>query len=121
MDIWAANIMDHYRHPRNTGQIKSPDFKADGANTSCGDLISVSLSLENERISKIRFISQGCAISQAAMSILSDALIGHSINEVGAYGLDFVEKNIGIKVSDRRQNCALLGLRTIQKAISNKI
>lgn len=120
MDIWTTNIMDHYRHPRNWGQINLADFRADGANASCGDLISVSLKLDNEVIRSIKFTGQGCTISQAAMSILSDSLKDRTIQEVMSLDLDFIEKKLGLKISLRRQNCALLGLRTVQKALKEK-
>lgn len=117
MDIWAANIMDHYRHPRNFGELKSADFEQAGANSSCGDSLKVSLKIDERVITGLNFTGQGCTISVAAMSILTDSLIGRTIEEVNSFSIEYIESLLGIKVSPRRQNCALLGLKTVQKAL----
>jgi len=117
MDIYAAHILDHYRHPRNQGTCSQPDAVAQEANSACGDNISVSLKLDGDKIMAVRFTGQGCAISQAAMSLLSETLIGQTAEAVSGYSLKEVKKTLGIDLSPRRQDCALLGLRTVQKAL----
>ena len=117
MDIWRANIMDHYRHPRNQGRCDQADFSAVGANLSCGDSFSVGLKLAADTIDEIKFTGYGCAISQAAMSMLSESLKGMTVKEVMALDLRFIEEIFGFKIGSRRESCALLGLETIQKSL----
>lgn len=117
MDIYAANVMDHYRHPRHRGLFAGADARATLSNSTCGDEISVCLKIEGGTVSRIAFEGRGCAISQAAISMLSETLTGRSREEVLALGLPELEKLVGLPLSRRRQDCALLGLRAIQAAL----
>jgi nitrogen fixation NifU-like protein len=117
MDLYAQNIMDHYRHPHNYGVLAGADATRHEVNESCGDDISVSVKTQNKKIAAIKFIGHGCAISQASISILSDALVGKSVTAVLAYKFADVEKLLGIKISERRYKCAMIGLWAIQRAL----
>jgi len=120
MDIYAQNIMDHYKHPRHNGPLAKADAKHRALNQSCGDDITVFLKFSGDKIKQIKFIGQGCAISQAGISILSEELPGKTKKEVLAYGFDEIKKIFGIAISERRYNCAMLGLQAIQRAIIDK-
>jgi nitrogen fixation NifU-like protein len=117
MDIYAQNIMDHYRHPHNCGVLSPADASQHELNDSCGDDISVSLRLDGKKIKEIKFTGHGCAISQAGISMLSDELIGQSVTAVLAYKFADLEKLFGIKISERRYKCAMIGLQAIQHAL----
>ena len=119
MDIYAANIMDHYRRPRNRGRLVNPDYQAELANSSCGDIISVDVKLTDGLVSDLKFEGQGCAISQAAISILTERLIGKKPEEIISYDFLELEKILGIPLSQRRQDCAALGLKAIKQALLN--
>jgi nitrogen fixation NifU-like protein len=118
MDIYAQNIMDHYKNPRHRGVLTPADHAHREINATCGDDITVFLKMDGLKIKRINFIGQGCAISQAGISILSEKLAGQTKDKVLAYGFDDIKKIFGVAISARRYNCAMLGLRAIQKALA---
>lgn len=117
MHIYEQNILDHYRSPRNYGRLEKPTDQAKKVNLSCGDELTVFIDVAHAKIKKIKFIGHGCAISQASISILSEALIGKKITTVLNYNFKSIKKILGIEISERRYNCAMLGLQAIQKAL----
>jgi len=117
MDLYAQNILDHYKHPHNKGELNKADVSHHEVNDTCGDDISVSLKMTGNKIKEIKFDGDGCAISQAGISILTEALLGKTKSEVLTYEFKNLEKNFGIKISERRYKCALLGLWAIQHAL----
>lgn len=117
MNLYEQNILDHYRHPRNYGKINKCNNSCQQINRSCGDDLTVFVKISGGVISKIKFIGQGCAISQAAISILSEALLGKTREEVLSYNFDDIKKLLGVPISERRYNCAMLGLQAIQKSL----
>lgn len=119
MDIYAQNIIDHYKHPRNFGVLPQADFKQQELNASCGDDITVFLKFAGNKLKTLNFTGQGCAISQAGISILSEELIGQTKKQILAYNFEDIKNIFGVEISARRYNCAMLGLRAIQKAIGD--
>lgn len=118
MDIYAQNILDHYKNPHNRGELKNPDAVFKSLNSTCGDQIQTSIKVENGVLKKINFEGHGCAVAIATSSILSDFLIGKKISEVLAMDLTDVKKILGINISSRRYKCALIGLHSLQGAIN---
>lgn len=117
MDIYAQNILDHYKHPHHAGRLPSPSVSRHEANHSCGDAMTVDLALEGDRITDVRFEGSGCAISQAAMSILSDELPGRSADDLGRMTEADLHRLLGVEVTARRRKCALLSLLTVKNAL----
>lgn len=117
MNIYAQHILNHYRHPRNSGRLSDPSITHQEANYSCGDIVTVDLKIEKNRLSDIRFRAEGCAISQAAISILSDFMKGKTFKKISSLTKKDIIKLLGIEISFRREKCALLGLLAIQNAI----
>lgn len=117
MDIYAQNIIDHYKHPHNFGEITNADFKHQELNATCGDDITVFLKFAGNKLKNLNFIGQGCAISQAGISILSEELLGKTKKQILAYNFENVKDIFGVEISARRYNCAMLGLRAVQKAL----
>ncbi len=117
MDLYEQNILDHYRHPRNKGKMIKADASYHEINDTCGDEIFVSLEMMDNIIKQIKFEGHGCAISQAAISILSESLINKTKKEVMILKFKDLKEQFGIKVSERRHKCALLGLWAIQHAL----
>jgi nitrogen fixation NifU-like protein len=84
-DLYREIILDHYRSPRNRGELESPPaVRADGHNPLCGDEISVFLAVTEGIVSDIRISGQGCSISQSSASMMSQAVKGKPIGEVRA-------------------------------------
>lgn len=117
MDLFAQNIMDHYKNPRNKKRLEKPTSSSDEANYSCGDTIVADIIVDNDIVTHITFDGGGCSISQAAMSILTEHLKGKTIEEVLALTEKELIELLGIPINVRRRKCALLGLLSIKNAI----
>ncbi|MFN4212782.1 MAG: Fe-S cluster assembly sulfur transfer protein SufU, partial [Microgenomates group bacterium] len=76
MSLYQEIILEHYRHPKNYGQIKNPSKKIKITNPLCGDEIEMMIKLKGDKIGEIKFQGQGCAISQAAASMLTEYCLG---------------------------------------------
>jgi nitrogen fixation protein NifU and related proteins len=117
-DLYRDYILDHYKRPRNFGELQPHDLEAHEHNPLCGDELGVQISVSDGRISDLRFQGQGCAISQAAASIASEELKGMPLDEVGRLDADWAIDLLGIPVSAARRKCALLGLKTVRAAVT---
>lgn len=114
-DLYREYILEHYRNPQNYGTMADPTFEAEGQNPLCGDELRVQVAVDDDqRIRELRFTGQGCAISQAAMSILSDEIIGKRLEEVAAMSREDVVELLGIELTPVRLKCALLGLVVVK-------
>ncbi len=113
--------MEHYRAPHNAGKIKKPTAKLAMNNVSCGDKIEVSVLIEKGILKDFKFLSNGCAISIASASMLSDAIIGKKTQDILKMKETDVFKILGIKVGFNRIKCMMLPLSAVQKAIGGKV
>ncbi len=117
MDLYAENILDHYRHPRHKSVLKNPTVTHKEENVSCGDTVELSLSMKDAKILEIGWSGEGCAISQAAMSMLSEELIGKTTDEALSIATDHIHELLGVPVGPRRTKCALLCLHTLKNTL----
>ncbi len=117
MDLYAENILDHYRHPRGQEPIAKPSVAHAEENISCGDTLTVELVIKNDAIAQMRWSGTGCAISQAAMSILSEELTGKTIDDVNALTPKRIYEFLSVPIGPRRFKCALLCLHTLKNAL----
>jgi nitrogen fixation NifU-like protein len=116
-DFYRDFILDHYRNPHNFGHLDRYDAAAEDLNPLCGDQIRVELAVdENRNVSDVRFSGKGCAISQASMSMLTDAIKGKSLEEIATLPKEAVLENVGIGISPARMKCAMLGLKVLKSA-----
>lgn len=81
-ELYREVILDHYRNPRHRGHLEVADIHADGENPSCGDEFSVDLALSDDSVVAIATQGQGCSISQASGSMMADAVLGRSFDEI---------------------------------------
>lgn len=117
MDMYADIILDHYKNPHNYGALSKHNAEHKESNPLCGDIVTIQLIVENDKIKDIRFTGNGCAISKASVSLLTDKVKGKTLDEVKRLDKDDVLKMLGIEVSPARLKCALLGLKTLKLAI----
>lgn len=83
-DLYREIILDHYKNPRNRGELEPPAVRAEGHNPLCGDEIQVYLQIENGIVTDVKISGQGCSISQSSASMMSAAIKGKSLEEVRA-------------------------------------
>ncbi len=115
--MYKENILDHYKNPHNHGEIKDADIKFTENNPLCGDVITVNLRLNNHKVEDVKFRGRGCAISQSAMSMLSDEIIGKSLEEIKNIKREDIVNMLGIEIGVVRTKCAVLGLVAIKEGI----
>lgn len=134
--LYQEVILDHYKHPQHKGLLSTYDAQVHHVNPSCGDEITLNLALENNFISSISWDGVGCSISQASVSIMSDLVIGKSVDEARVILDNFVElmQSKGVKTGDptiledavslagvskfpARIKCALLGWMAYKDAV----
>ncbi len=118
-DLYREHILDHYKNPRNHGELDSADCRAEGMNPLCGDEITVTVALagDGETIEDVRFTGRGCAISQASASMLTELVKGRTAHDVAAMDKDELLDEIGIPLTPVRLKCAMLGLTTLKVAL----
>src|SRR5919198_3570221 len=117
--LYREVILDHYKNPRGHGLIEEPDAQAEGQNPLCGDEVSIYVAFgeDGETIDNVKFSGRGCAISQAATSMLMEMVQGRTATEVATLDKDELLEEIGIQLSAIRLKCALLGLTTLKVAL----
>ena len=136
-DLYREIILDHYRAPRNRGDIESPTCSADGSNPLCGDQVHVAVDLTDDRIESIRFSGEGCSISQASTSMMTEHVLGldglstrMAIKQFQSLMLNGEppensklgdsEALAGVAKFPARVKCALLGWKTLEQALDRE-
>ena len=139
-DLYQQVILDHSRNPRNHGEIPPPCLHAHGDNPSCGDEIDVWLRLseDGQNIEELKFTGQGCAISQASASMMTQKIKGKSKAQAAAMREDFRRVVMGdgapadedalgelillegVQKFPQRVKCAMLAWRALEQALEGK-
>jgi nitrogen fixation NifU-like protein len=133
-DLYRDVILDHNRRPRNFGGLEPADASVEGFNPMCGDRLTVRLKVDDDKISDIRFEGQGCAISTASASMMTEAVKGktrdeamrlfervhHLLTDDAAAGADELGKLAalsGVRAYPARVKCASLCWHTLASAL----
>jgi nitrogen fixation protein NifU and related proteins len=113
-DLYRELILDHYQHPHNHGEIPDADITYEDSNPLCGDKIRIDIKLKDNVVQDVKFSGKGCAISQASASMLTDELIGKSLQDIKQLNKQFILDMLGIPLGPTRIKCALLPLKVIK-------
>lgn len=121
MNLYKEEILDLYRHPVNYGTIEKPDLDVYEINPACGDAVRLQACLKEGVIEEIKFVGNGCAISQAFTSTLTEMVRGKNL----AFAKEISEQNLfsklGINPSLQRVKCATLGLKALRKGLDQLV
>src|ERR1044071_1414102 len=115
-DLYRENILEHYKRPRNWGELEDPDLEFFDTNPLCGDELKVQINVEDGKVAEVRFSGHGCAISQASASMASEELVGMPVDDLVRLDKSFVLDLLGIDISATRMKCALLTLKVVKSA-----
>ena len=117
--MYREVILDHYKNPRGHGVLEDADAEAEGQNPLCGDEVSIFVAFgeDGETIDEVKFSGRGCAISQAATSMLTEMVQGRKASEVAELDKDELLEEIGIPLTPIRLKCAILGLGVLKVAL----
>lgn len=116
--MYREHILDHYQNPRNHGTLDEPvTIRREEYNPLCGDRLTVEMRVVDDKVEALRFHGHGCAISQAAMSMLGEEIVGKSLDEVKQISKDDVLEMLGIPISPVRLKCALLSLKAVKAGV----
>jgi nitrogen fixation NifU-like protein len=117
--MYREVILDHYKNPRHHGSLEDADAEAEGQNPLCGDEVTVAVRFgaDGETIEEMRFEGRGCAISQAATSMLTELVEGRKAADVAALDKQELLDEIAIQLTPVRLKCAMLGLTTLKVAL----
>jgi len=116
-ELYREVILDHYKNPRGHGVVEPADAEAEGMNPLCGDEVAISVSFDGDRIDDVKFRGRGCAISQAATSMLMEMVKGRTAAEVAEMSREELLEEVGIPLTPIRLKCALLGLGVLKVAL----
>lgn len=136
--LYQEVILDHYKRPRNRGRLEPPDHRAEGYNPLCGDRVALTVRLDDDRIEEVAFEGEGCAISTASASLLTEAVSGKTVDEVREISelfrdlltgegdplsdprLGKLAALVGVRDYPMRVKCATLAWHTLQAALEGR-
>ena len=117
-NMYREQIIELYEHPLNKGTLEAADFSYEEDNPLCGDVIRIDVKLdEQQRVADIKWMGNGCAISQASASLLTEEIKGKPLEEVKEFSKDELLALLGIPLSMARVKCALLSLKVLKAGI----
>mgnify|MGYP003393060784 CR=1 FL=1 len=119
MDLYSETILDHYHHPHHVGELSNHTVRTIEHNPLCGDNIQLDLIIKNGVVNDLAFIGDGCAISQAAMSLLTEEIKGKKISALKKMLPATVYDLLHVPISPGRVKCALLGYVALVNAIKS--
>ena len=115
--LYSDILLDHFRHPRNYGSLDAPDISNEQFNPLCGDRIRFELKLEQSRVSEARFKGDGCAISTAAASLLTELVLNEDITQLADFPDARLISALESNIQPARLQCALLPLHALREGL----
>ncbi|MAF51293.1 MAG: SUF system NifU family Fe-S cluster assembly protein [Nanoarchaeota archaeon] len=116
-EIYKENILDHFKNPRNFGEIVEAEIEHSELNSVCGDMIKLFVKLGDDKVVDVKFKGNGCAISMASTSMLTQKLKGKTLEEIKKITKEDIFEMLGVKLGVVRQKCGLLCLNILNKGV----
>jgi nitrogen fixation NifU-like protein len=117
-DLYRDQIIDHYKNPRHKGELDPHDFSYEDDNPLCGDRIRIDVRVDDQnKVTEAAFSGVGCAISLASADLLTESIVGKSLDEVKGMGKDDILEMLGIELGPVRLKCALLSLKVLKAGV----
>ena len=116
-DFYREHILDHYKNPRNRGELERPDVSVEDSNPLCGDVLRMEFRIREGRVEDVRFSGRGCSISLASASMLTERIKGQSLEDVRKISREDVLEDLGIELGPVRLKCALLALKVLKSGV----
>ncbi|ASI13803.1 FeS cluster assembly scaffold protein NifU [Candidatus Mancarchaeum acidiphilum] len=116
-NLYAEEIISNYEHPHNKGKMEDADASFEEHNPVCGDDIKVYLKISEAKVDDAKFDGEGCSISTAGASMLTDYVKGKSIEELSGMGVKDMIDLLGIEPGPARLHCATISLKALKEAI----
>ena len=111
-------LIDHYENPRNQGEIENPDVNSKGGNPGCSDMITMQARFDQGgRVEAISWDGEGCTISRAAASFVTEQVQGKTAEEIESMSFEDLIEQLGREVVLTRPTCATLALGTLKKGV----
>lgn len=124
-DLYQEELLDHYKHPHNFGQLTHPSCRINEVNASCGDMMTLDLSMEGDGddavVREVMFKGVGCAVSMASASKLTDYIKGKKVADLKKIDFNFMQDLIGTVVSPGRIKCLTLSAKALMKALNQTL
>ncbi len=121
-DLYSKQVLDHFRNPRNMGEMKDPDATATVGGAACGDIMRLFIRVGEKQgkkyIQDVKFQTLGCAAAIATSSIITTMIKGKTLDRVEKITQQTVEASLG-GLPPVKRHCALLAAQGVKKALDN--
>jgi len=115
--LYSDTLLDHFRHPRNYGDLVNPDISHESFNPLCGDRIRIELNLHDATVHEARFKGDACAICTAAASLLTELILGTDLTTISDISNDRLIAALESDIKPTRLQCALLPLEALREGL----
>jgi nitrogen fixation protein NifU and related proteins len=115
--VFAARLLDHFQNPRNPGEVAHPDASAELENPACGDILKLTLRMEGDRISEIRFLAKGCVPAMACASAVTELVQGKTLEQVGRLRREDLIQAVG-GLPEASAHAGLLAMDVLRRTLN---
>jgi len=120
--MYSPQVLDHFEHPRNAGVLAEADARVRVENPACGDILELSIRVVGGRIEEVRFLAKGCVPAMACGSLITEMIVGKTVQEAGAIDKEAFVKEIGglPEASGHAAQLAVDAVRAVARAVAKR-
>ncbi len=115
---YSEKVMDHFRNPRNAGDMSNPDGVGKEGNPVCGDMMEIAIKVDDDKITDIKFKTFGCGSAIAVSSMITEMAKGMSLDQALSISKEMVAKELD-GLPPNKMHCSNLGSKALKNAIEN--